>query len=341
MDETAPADTADMADMAAEPVPSGAPPDASLSASPAAPLSSTQPVASRLRQWIGLSRPSTLVLTLAPAVTGLVLIATARQAAMPMYAAFTLIALVLAQSGANLLDAHLEYERGRRSRWDVAVTDSAPRATDEVLARQGRAVLRVGFALMALAICAGLALVTVGGTLELALGAFGLAVAFLYASTTYALKRLAGGELAVFVALGPAIMAATVLAQRQHMTASEFLLGCALGLFGTAVVEVVRLRDAAQPAVLGAAPAPGQSTLALPRIVLAVCVVGAYAMLVVAAVRDVGVVGAVAALLSFPAALRALGAGVRTSSAVVLEGVARQMPSVHVVRDAAGCGCAR
>jgi 1,4-dihydroxy-2-naphthoate octaprenyltransferase len=241
-----------------------------------------------------------------------------------MYAALTLIALMLVQAGANLLDAHLEYERGRRSRWDVVVTDSTPRATDEVLARQGLGVLRVGFALIALGICAGLALVTAGGTLELALGAFGLAVAFLYASTTYALKRLPGGELVVFVALGPAIVAATVLAQRQHVTTSEFLLGCALGLFGTAAVEVVRLRDATQPPVLGASLAPDRSARALPRIVFAVCVVGAYAILIVAAVRDVGVVGAAAALLSFPAALRALGVGVRTNSAVVLESLARQ-----------------
>ena len=120
------------------------------------------------------------------------------------------------------------------------------------------------------------------------------------------------------------IVAATVLAQRQHVTTSEFLLGCALGLFGTAAVEVVRLRDATQPPVLGASLAPDRSARALPRIVFAVCVVGAYAILIVAAVRDVGVVGAAAALLSFPAALRALGVGVRTNSAVVLESLARQ-----------------
>jgi 1,4-dihydroxy-2-naphthoate octaprenyltransferase len=261
------------------------------------------------------------VLTLAPLCAALaLLVASGRQIHLEP-AILMALALMLAQSGVNLLDAHLEYARGRRGH--VGEVLAAPQAADagDVLARHGLTVLRTALALLALGVCAGIPLLGTGGLSELALGVFGLAVAFFYSATSYALKRLPGGEVALFLALGPAIVVAAVLAQKQPVTVPGLMLGCAMGLFGLAVVEVVRVRDALRPALLGG-QARTDSTRG-ERWVYGASLFSAYLVVMATVVTQVGLIGAAAALLSFPSALLAISAGVRARSVVVLDAVVR------------------
>jgi 1,4-dihydroxy-2-naphthoate octaprenyltransferase len=262
------------------------------------------------------------VLTLAPAVTALVSLIASGQRINVGIAALTLLALALGQSGTNLLDAHLDFERVRQARWAGVVDDAAPEGLHLLLARQGLLVLRVGFVLLGLAACVGLALVSVGGAIELALGAFGIAVAFLYSATRYALKRLPGGELPIFIALGPALVAATMLAQRQAVTSQALVLGCAFGFFATASVEVVRIRDAARHAAGGLARASRNPRLA--RWIVCLCGVGAYLAAAVVVALE-GRVGVVVPLLTLPATLLAVVAAARSTSVIVLDRVADEM----------------
>jgi 1,4-dihydroxy-2-naphthoate octaprenyltransferase len=315
MDEAAPADMADIPDGRAQT-------SVPLASSPVAATSMASSRRVQLHAWIGLCRPRTLVLTLAPAGTALAFLIAGGQRINVGIAALTLLALTLGQSGANLLDAHLDFERVRQARWAGVVDDAAPEGPHLLLARQGLLVLRVGFVLQGLAACVGLVLVSVGGAIELALGAFGIAVAFLYSATGYAFKRLPGGELPIFVALGPALVAATLLAQRQAVTSQALVLGCALGFFATASVEVVRIRDAARQvagALAGASP-----NARLARWIVCLCGAGAY--LAAAAVVALGgrVVVAVP-LLTLPVTLLAVVAAARSSSVIVLDRVADEM----------------
>lgn len=294
-------------------------PAANLYTDPAAPVlapANAREVAGDA-EWIALCRPRTWVLTGAPVVVALTLVWAHGAKLLPMPAVLALAAAVIAHAGANMLDAYLEAERGRRTTWLEGTVDH--RLPHDRLGSHRLRVLRVSFLLLAVGACIGLPLIEFGGWPVAALGAGGLLVAFLYSSTRYALKRLPLGELLLFLALGPGLVATTVLAQRQHVTPDELLIGCALGLFATALLELPRVRMAWQ-----AATPDHSAVLTLRRWLFALCLVGAYALVTVAALTQVPAQGAAAVLLSLPTALVVLTGGVRAQGTLVLGLAARQ-----------------
>ncbi len=306
MDETAPSDMA------------GVPGGATGASELGVPHTDASPRA--VARWVRLCRPASLVLTLGPLAIAVALMGASGSRVDPGMAVLMALALACAHVGANLLDAHLEYERSRQSRMGDVIAVMEATKPGDLLAYQGLTVLRAAFVLLALSVCFGIPLIVTGGTAELALGVFGLTVAFLYSATSFALKRVPGGEAVIVVALGPALVAAAVLAQRQHVTGPVVLLGGALGLFGAAVVEVVHMRDQLRPTVFGLVP-PSRSDVS--RWIYGVFVASPFALVIATVLTHTALLGAAASLLAFPPALLALGAGVRARSAMVLDAVAR------------------
>lgn len=254
--------------------------------------------------WLPLVRPATLPLAIAPALVALAQLWAqgVRLAALPALSVLLGAAFVLA--GANLLDVYLDHERFVLARRAPAFRGAEPPASplDDADIRPLDA-LRVSVALFGLGALCGLPAALAGGWPTLLLGLGGLAAAVLYSTTSYPLGRLPGGELVVALALGPGLVCATVLTQRQRLTSGDAFLGLALGCFVLALLEVTHLRDAAVDrgrgrwtlvTLLGdrTARALGVAALLL-----------AYVFAVLVALQPRFAHGALAALLSLPIAL--------------------------------------
>lgn len=255
-----------------------------------------------LARWLPLIRPATLPLAVGPslAALGLVWASGAHVALLP--ALSVLLSAILVLAGANMLDVCLDSERlvlllratvlratGRGSRLDA--TDVRPLDA-----------LRVSGGLIGAGVLCGVPAALAGGPATVLLGLVGVAAALLYSSTDYALKRLPGGELVVALALGPGLVLAAVLGQRQRLTAAEMFLGLAFGCFVLALLALAHLRDAADRQ---------QRRTSLVTLLgngggRALCVVslaGAYLFAVLLALQPRFAHGALAALLSLPTAL--------------------------------------
>jgi 1,4-dihydroxy-2-naphthoate octaprenyltransferase len=257
------------------------------------------------------------------AVTGALLWAQGAPISLPLLG-LTVMAVALAQAGAQVLDVYLEHIRGVRLRHIDPDSSAAkqPNRPPDVLVREGiypLDALRVALALLAAGTGVGVPLALAGGWQVLLLGVAGLAIAFFYSATSYALKRLPLGELAIFLALGPGIAALTALAQRRPVTPLALELGAALGLFATALVVAANLR-ALSPEVRS-----GRATLVrmLGRVggrrLFAAALVGAYALSVAAALPAHAPHGALAVLFSLPIAVLPLTGGLRARSAPTLD----------------------
>jgi len=267
--------------------------------------------------WLALLHPRTLVFGAGPVIVALTLLwAQGAQLAL-LPALCTPLAATLVLAGANMLDEYLDYERyaahgpvlrGTETRTTLLETSSIPPLD----------VLRGSLALFAAGALVGLPAVLAGGPFVLLLGLLGVAAAFLYSATNYSLKRLPAGELVVALALGPGLVAITLLAQKHHITGADLLLGLALGFFALAVLEATHLRDSA------ADRRSRRKTLVIllgergGRLLCAFCFLAAYAMAVLVALQPGMYRGALAALFStsiavvpLTGALRARAIGAR------------------------------
>lgn len=237
--------------------------------------------------------------------------------------ALTLLAIALVHLGANGLDAYLEHVRSQRPA--SSTVGAAPLSMSPVLAAgiYPLDVLRVAVLLFVVGGGLGIPLALAGGWPVALLGIGGLTAAALYSATSYALKRHPAGEAAVFLALGPGVFALTVLVQHQPMTPLRWLVGAGLGLFAMALLAASNLR-ALSPEIrdgratlvrlLGKRQAPYFFVGAL---------LGAYALMVVAAIPRGAPHAALAVLLSLPVAAVPLTGGLRSRNAATLALVVR------------------
>lgn len=290
-----------------------------------APLSEVShvPPGGSLGRWLRVVRVPLLLCSVAPVLVIGALLWAQRAAFSPLELAITALAVALVQAGAQVLDAYLDHVRRSRP----ASTDLS-RSSDRLSAQPPNVLLaaeiypldalRVAVGLFAAGAGLGIPLAFAGGWPALLVGIGGLAIAFLYSATTYALKRLPLGELVVFLALGPGVVALTLLAQRQPVTPVALALGAALGLFATALVAADNLR-ALSPEIRD-----GRKTLvrllgrAGGRRLFAACLLGAYVAALAAALPPNAPHGALAVLFSLPIAVVPLTGGLRARTAATL-----------------------
>jgi 1,4-dihydroxy-2-naphthoate octaprenyltransferase len=163
--------------------------------------------------------------------------------------------------------------------------------------------LRVSHGLLGFGIAVGLPLIKVGGPPLLVLGALGLAIAILYSSTNYALKQLPIGELAVFLALGPGLSAATTFSQGRRPTLPAVELGLAFGLFALALVLAAHLRDQEADRAISRWTLIQLRGNRAGSILYTVCLVIAYLLVILVALPKGATHGAALAFLALPATL--------------------------------------
>lgn len=259
----------------------------------------------RVLAWASAGRAYTLVFAIMPVlVAGALLWATGAQVEWTTLLALALgAALVL--GGANLLDAYLDYVRAQ------ALRRAYPGASISLrFARHHNALinlgiypldaLRVGVVVLVAGGCLGIPAAAAAGLPGLLLGIAGLVLAFLYSATSFGLKRLPLGELAVLLALGPGLFTLAVLSQHTPLTTFGYAASVALGLYALAGLEAANLRaispeerDGRQTAIRLLGERGG-------RLLYLACLVGAYAVLLVAAVGPGAPHGAFAAVFSLP-----------------------------------------
>jgi 1,4-dihydroxy-2-naphthoate polyprenyltransferase len=278
-----------------------------------------------VRVWIRLVRPPLSLLGLAPTAATLALLWANGAHLLAVPAFFSIVAVALVLSGANLLDEYLEFERAERASAVAGVL--GPGEAGALLAAAGIAplrALRAGIGLLIAGTLAGIPLVMSGGGGVALLGIGGLGVAFLYSSTSFALKRLPGGEGIVFLALGPGIAAAVALAQRSRVSGQVLLTGCALGLLALALVEAVHLMSKERDERLGLRTLVSYLGMRGSRLLYILCVIGAFVLLALVALPKGAPHGALAVLLALPAALVALTGMLRARNTTALALIPRQ-----------------
>lgn len=272
--------------------------------------------------WLRLAHPSELSFGLFPAAITLALLWASGARLQPIPAVFTLLALILVQAGAHVLNEYVEFERGRALAgavpWGADAQDGYPLSA---AATQPLLALRIAIVLLALGACAGIPLIGTGGISVGILGVLGLVVAVFYSSTNYALKRLPGGDIVVPLALGPGIAIATTLAQRQPISTAVWLVGLAFGLLALAFLLASTLRTRDEDERLGRRSQAVLLGVLASRLLFVAAVVTAYVLMLLVALPRGADRGAAAAILSFPAAviatsgvLRAQNASARTAT---------------------------
>jgi 1,4-dihydroxy-2-naphthoate octaprenyltransferase len=280
----------------------------------------------RLARWMHIARAPVLLCSLAPvAISATLLWTRGVRISVPLLAS-TLGAAVLVQAGANVLDAYLDHLRTQHM---VRIDPSS--STVRRFSRSLSALLeadiypRDAFRVAALlfgcgALC-GIPLLIAGGWPVVILGAVGALVAVLYSSTSFALKRLPLGELVVFLGLGPGLIALTLFVQHQTASAQEVSIGIGLGLFALALVEAANLR-AVSPEIRD-----GRLTVVRllgpwrGRLFYAVCLIGAYLVVVGVALLPNMAHSAVLVLCSLPMTVVPLTGALRAKGAAALSRV--------------------
>ncbi len=150
------------------------------------------------------------------------------------------LAVVLIQIGANLVNDYYDYLRG---------VDTSNALGPGGLIQQGLSkpsnVLSLGLTALALGAVIGIIVAFAGGPLVFLLGAIGLLCAYFYSATSHSLVALTLGELASFFLYGPFITlgAYLVMAQTGHIDRTVLSYSIPLGLLATATIHANNMRD--------------------------------------------------------------------------------------------------
>lgn len=158
----------------------------------------------------------------------------------------TLLAVVLLQIGAQLINDYYDYVRGI----DTSNTFGPGGLIQQGFVQPTR-VLLLGIIALCAGILIGAVVAVAGGFYVLLFGVIGVLGAYLYSATTHSLSSIALGEVVSFLIFGPLITFGTYLVQINQTNApsrsqliSVLLYSIALGLFATAIMHVNNMRDA-------------------------------------------------------------------------------------------------
>ena len=196
--------------------------------------------------WDGI-RPPYLLLPLLPVCLGSVVAWLQTVPTKPPFGRFhtthfigILLAIVLIQIGANLVNDYYDYLRG---------IDTSNALGPGGLIQQGLSkptrVLFLGLSALGLGALIGIIVASAGGPLVYLLGAIGLLCAYFYSATSRSLSALTLGELVGFLLFGPLITlgAYLVMAQTGHVDRTVLSYSIPLGLLATAAIHTNNMRD--------------------------------------------------------------------------------------------------
>ena len=232
----------------------------------------------RLAVWVQGARPRTLGASITPVVVG--------TSAAGVLVAWRFVAALLVglgmQIGVNLANDFHDGVRGV----DTAERLGPPRLTSSGLA-PARSVLFAALASVLVAGLSGLALAAVTTWWLVPIGALAMLALWLYSGGPRPYAELGLGEVMVFLFFGVMATAGSAYVQAETVPAAAWWASVPMGLLAVAILVANNLRDIATDAVAG------KRTLAVrlgdrrTRTLYRVCIVGAFAAIVLGTLVDV------------------------------------------------------
>lgn len=190
-----------------------------------------------MKKWLIILRAYSWPASLVPVVLGSV-IAWRAGAFSALDFLLTFTAALLVHSAANLANTYFDFKKG---------VDRAGTADDRGLVdglMRPRAMLLLALGLFAAGGALGLLLAFKNGVPALLwLGAAGFALAWFYTATGFAYKYRALGDLGIFFAFGPCIVAGTALIQARAFLPEALWASIPLGLLIVAILHANNMRD--------------------------------------------------------------------------------------------------
>ncbi len=278
----------------------------------------------RASVWLQATRPKSFAATVAPIALGVAL-AWRDGRFNPITATLTLLGAVLLQAGANLLNDYMDHRTGADS---TASLGPSRVIRDGLLAP--RQVLIGAWVCLSAGAILGVGLAWIGGWPVWAIGALGILIAVLYTAGPAPLAYLGFGEIAVFVAMGPGMVAGAYAVQTQTVTPGVLLAATPIGLLVAAILHANNLRD------LDSDRQAGKRTLATrlgrrgAQIEFVVLMAGAFiGVLAGVMVGALPLTTPVVAVL-LPQAYRLIHTALSTTDVPALNGVLRQTAALHM-----------
>jgi 1,4-dihydroxy-2-naphthoate octaprenyltransferase len=232
----------------------------------------------RLAVWVQGARPRTLGASITPVVVG--------TAAAGVFVPWRFVAALLVglglQVGVNLANDYHDGVRGVDTRERLG----PPRLTSSGLA-PARSVLIASLGCILVAGVSGLALAAVTTWWLVPIGALAMLALWLYSGGPRPYAELGLGEVMVFLFFGVMATAGSAYVQAETVPAAAWWASVPMGLLAVAILVANNLRDIPTDAVAG------KRTLAVrlgdrrTRTLYRVCIVGAFAAIVLATLVDV------------------------------------------------------
>ena len=240
----------------------------------------------RLREWLSIwwrgIRPAYLTISLLPVVLGSVAawtqsisLKTPRGNFSPIKFVITLIAVLLLQMSAHLINDYYDYLRGI----DTNISLGPGGLIQQGLIKPDR-VLATGLIALGLGGLLGALVAVLGGWPILVLGLIGVLAAYFYSGKPKGLSSLVLGEIVCFLIFGPLITVGSYMVQTGHLDRIVYIYGISLGLLATAFIHLNNMRDAESDAPAGKHTLATLLGLHLSRTLYVILVLGAYAPIV-------------------------------------------------------------
>jgi 1,4-dihydroxy-2-naphthoate octaprenyltransferase len=231
--------------------------------------------------WEGI-RPTYLTLSFLPVVLGSVVawtqsisLKTPRGNFHPIKFVLILIAVLLLQISAHLINDYYDYIRGI----DTNNSLGPGGLIQEGLIKPVRVLVAGLIALGAGALLGTLVAVSVGWLVFL-FGLIGVLAAYFYSGRPKGFSSLALGELVCFFIFGPLITISSYMVQTGHLDRIVYIYSISLGLLATAFIHLNNMRDRESDAPAGKLTLASLIGLRLSRTLYVILVVGAYAPIV-------------------------------------------------------------
>ena len=231
--------------------------------------------------WEGI-RPTYLAISLLPVVLGSVVAwtqsispKTPRGNFHPIRFVITLIAVLLLQISAHLINDYYDYLRG---------IDTNNSLGPGGLIQQGLIkpvrVLVSGLIALGLGTLLGVFVAVSGGWLVIVIGLIGVLAAYFYSGNPKGLSSLALGEFVCFFIFGPLLTIGSYMVQTGHLDRIVYIYSISLGLLATAFIHLNNMRDTESDAPAGKLTLASLLGLRMSRTLYVILVVGAYAPIV-------------------------------------------------------------
>lgn len=275
--------------------------------------------------WEGL-RPAYLPLSLAPVIVGSVLAWTQSIPQKPPFGHFhilhflaLLVAVVLIQYGAQLVNDYYDYLRGI----DTSNALGPGGLIQQAVVRPAT-VLTVGLFLLAVGGLLALVAAFNGGWPIMLFALVGLLCAFFYSATKRSLSSLTLGELVAFCIFGPLLTLSAYAVQTGSLDRAVIIYSLPQGLLAAATIHANNLRDMESDAQAGKRTLATFLSLRMSRILYLLLLLAAYGIIVALAVPRGAPHLLLITLWTLPIAVVALTGMFRTDNPVGFHVVMRQ-----------------